>query len=65
MANLAGAGSRLQRPRGAPEEIASKADLDKVEAAVEVEVAQAVEFAETSPDPAPEALFENVYVEEA
>ncbi len=43
------------------EEIATKADLDKVEAAVEEEVKEAVEFAETSPDPAFETLFDYMY----
>jgi len=37
--------------------------LDEIEARVEEEVAQAVEFAESSPEPAPEELFTNVYVE--
>jgi pyruvate dehydrogenase E1 component alpha subunit len=37
--------------------------LDEIEARVEEEVAQAVEFAETSPEPGPEELFTNVYVE--
>jgi pyruvate dehydrogenase E1 component alpha subunit len=39
--------------------------LDKEEAAVEDELQEAVEFAESSPDPAPESLFEDIYVEEA
>jgi pyruvate dehydrogenase E1 component alpha subunit len=46
------------------EKIATKADLDKVEAAVEDEVAEAVEFAEESPDPALDTLFDYVYSEE-
>jgi pyruvate dehydrogenase E1 component alpha subunit len=37
--------------------------LDELDAAVEAEVATAVEFAESSPEPAPEDLFTNVYVE--
>jgi pyruvate dehydrogenase E1 component alpha subunit len=37
--------------------------LDEIDAAVEEEVNKAVEFAETSPEPAPEDLFANVYVE--
>jgi pyruvate dehydrogenase E1 component alpha subunit len=37
--------------------------LDEIEARVDEEVAQAVEFAETSPEPGPEELFTNVYVE--
>ena len=46
------------------DKIATKAELDKVEAAVEDEVAEAVEFAETSPDPALDTLFDYVYSEE-
>ena len=38
--------------------------LDEIDAAVDAEVAKAVEFAESSPEPAPEDLFKNVYVEE-
>jgi pyruvate dehydrogenase E1 component alpha subunit len=37
--------------------------LDEIEARVEEEVAQAVEFAESSPEPGLEELFTNVYVE--
>ena len=43
--------------------IAKESDLDELEEKVEAEVAAAVEFAETSPEPEPEALFENVYAE--
>ncbi len=45
------------------EKIATKADLDKVEQAVEDEVAEAVEFAENSPDPAFDTLYDYVYAE--
>ncbi|MEW6567131.1 MAG: pyruvate dehydrogenase (acetyl-transferring) E1 component subunit alpha [Chloroflexota bacterium] len=38
-------------------------DLDALEAEVEREVEDAVRFAEESPEPAPEALFADVYVE--
>jgi pyruvate dehydrogenase E1 component alpha subunit len=38
--------------------------LDEEEAQVEVELQEAVEFAESSPDPDPGALFEDIYVEE-
>ena len=44
------------------EGIAKQEDLDKVEKAVEDEVAEAVEFAENSPDPAFETLYDYVYV---
>ena len=43
--------------------IAKESDVDELEEKVEAEVAAAVEFAETSPEPEPEALFENVYAE--
>jgi pyruvate dehydrogenase E1 component alpha subunit len=42
---------------------ASEDELNHVDSQVATEVQQAVEFAEMSPEPAPEALFENVYVE--
>lgn len=45
------------------QKIASEAELSEIDARVEVEVREAVQFAENSPEPAPEALFENVYVE--
>ncbi len=45
------------------EKIASKADLDKVEAAVDTETQEAVEFAESSPDPALDTLFDFIYAE--
>ncbi len=43
--------------------IATKKALDEIEARVEEEVNKAIEFAETSPEPALEALFEDVYAE--
>jgi pyruvate dehydrogenase E1 component alpha subunit len=43
--------------------IATDGELDAVDARVEVETKAAVQFAEASPDPAPEALWENIYVE--
>jgi len=43
--------------------IASAAKLDGVEANVNEEVQKAVEFAEASPEPAPEALWEDVYAD--
>ncbi len=45
------------------EEIASNKELDEIEASVEQGVQEAVQFAESSPEPPAEALFENVYVE--
>ncbi len=46
------------------EKIAKKSELDKIENEVEEEVAEAVQFAEDSPNPPPEALFEDIYAEE-
>ncbi len=43
--------------------IATEAELKKQVAQAEAEILAAVEFAESSPEPAPEALYENVYVE--
>jgi pyruvate dehydrogenase E1 component alpha subunit len=41
--------------------VAAQAELDQLDALVEAEVAEAVRFAENSPDPEPEALFEHIY----
>jgi len=46
------------------EKIASKEELDALDAQVEQEVQSAVQFAENSPEPAPEALFQDIYYEE-
>jgi pyruvate dehydrogenase E1 component alpha subunit len=43
---------------------AAKNELDDIDTQVKAEVEDAVEFAESSPEPAPEALFEHIYVEE-
>jgi pyruvate dehydrogenase E1 component alpha subunit len=40
-----------------------EAELAELERKVAAEIKEAVEFAESSPEPAPEALFENIYVE--
>ena len=40
-----------------------EAELDAIDAKVNDEVVASVEFAETSPDPAPEALYQDIYVE--
>jgi len=45
------------------QKIAKAVELDEVENMVKAEVQKAVEFAETSPEPEPEALFDDVYVE--
>lgn len=47
------------------EKLLSKKALDAEEAKVEQEVQEAVQFAESSPDPAPQALYEDIYVEGA
>lgn len=44
---------------------ATQEELNQVEAQVDEEVEQAVQFAESSPEPSSEALFEDIYVEPA
>jgi len=44
--------------------IAKEGELDQIDEKVAEEVTEAVKFAEASPEPAPERLFENIYVEE-
>jgi pyruvate dehydrogenase E1 component alpha subunit len=43
-------------------EIAAESELDDLDARAEVEVQEAVDFAESSPEPEPEALYEHIYV---
>jgi pyruvate dehydrogenase E1 component alpha subunit len=45
------------------EGMVEKDDLEEIDQAVEKELEEAVQFAEESPFPEPEALFENIYVE--
>ncbi len=45
------------------EKIATQEELDAIDARVEAEVQAAVQFAEDSPEPPLEALFEDIYVE--
>jgi len=45
------------------EQTAEQGEFEKIEAEVETQVAEAVAFAEASPLPPPEALFEHVYVD--
>lgn len=45
------------------EETATREELEAIDQAVEEEVAEAVQFAEQSPLPAPEELFNDLYVE--
>lgn len=44
--------------------IASTAELEALEEQAETEVRAAIEFAESSPEPAPEALYEHIYADE-
>jgi pyruvate dehydrogenase E1 component alpha subunit len=43
--------------------IASEAELDALDEKAEKENQEAIQFAESSPEPPPEALYENIYVE--
>ncbi len=43
--------------------IATDAELDAIDSQAEAETRAAVQFAESSPEPAPEALWEHIYVE--
>ena len=45
------------------QELANRAELDAIDAEVDEEIEEAARFAEESPLPAPEALFEDIYVE--
>ena len=45
------------------EKITTGDELDAVDQQVEAETQEAVEFAESSPEPAPEALFEDIYAD--
>jgi pyruvate dehydrogenase E1 component alpha subunit len=46
------------------QEIATQDELDELNKKIEADVESAIQFAESSPEPEPEALFENIYVEE-
>ncbi len=43
--------------------IATEAEIDNIDLLVEQEVKEAIQFAESSPEPAAESLFEDIYVE--
>jgi pyruvate dehydrogenase E1 component alpha subunit len=45
------------------EKITSAKELDGIEEQVEDETQEAVEFAESSPEPAPEELFTDIYAD--
>ncbi len=53
----------IYRTRLIAQGIATADELDELEKKAEQETAEAVQFAENSPEPAPEALFEHIYVE--
>jgi pyruvate dehydrogenase E1 component alpha subunit len=44
--------------------IAAESEIDELDARAQAEIQDAVEFAESSPEPAPESLFEDIYVED-
>lgn len=44
--------------------IATTEELDEIDQQVEKDVDEAIQFAENSPEPAPEALFEHIYADE-
>lgn len=46
-------------------DICTNEELEDVETKAESEIQESVEFAETSPEPEPESLFDNVYLEAA
>ena len=43
--------------------LASSLELEEIEKQVEIDVRDAIQFAESSPEPGPETLFENIYVD--
>lgn len=45
------------------EKVASSEELDELESKVEAETQDAIEFAESSPEPAPEELFKDIYAD--
>lgn len=45
-------------------QLADQTELDEIEKQVDTEVQDAVQFAESSPEPQGQALFENIYVED-
>jgi len=45
------------------QKLATEADLDQLDLSVETEVQQAIQFAENSPEPAAETLFDDIYVD--
>lgn len=54
----------IYRSRLIAEGIATDEELDAIDAKAEAETLEAVKFAESSPEPAPEELYTDIYVEE-
>ncbi len=54
---------RIFRKHLTSKKVATVKQLDVIDAEVDEEIAKAIEFAENSPEPAPAALWEDVYVE--
>jgi pyruvate dehydrogenase E1 component alpha subunit len=54
----------IYRSRLIAEGIATDEELDAIDAKAEAETLEAVQFAESSPEPAPEELYTDIYVEE-
>lgn len=54
----------IYRTRLVAEGIATDEELDALDAKAEAETVEAVQFAESSPEPAPEELYTDIYVEE-
>lgn len=45
-------------------EVAKESELDDLDTRADVEIQEAVDFAESSPEPEPEALYEHIYVDD-
>jgi len=54
----------IYRKKLVDQEICTEEELDELEAAVEEDVQDAIRFAESSPEPEPAALFEDIYADE-
>ena len=52
----------IYRKRLISQDLALEKDIEQIEARAQADMQAAVKFAESSPEPAPEALFEHVYV---
>ncbi|OGO29751.1 MAG: pyruvate dehydrogenase (acetyl-transferring) E1 component subunit alpha [Chloroflexi bacterium RBG_16_54_18] len=52
----------IYRKRLISQDLALEKDIEQIEARAQADIQAAVKFAESSPEPAPEALFEHVYV---